>query len=276
MTSHHRTGPETRTPLSYRHVDVFAARAFTGNGLAVFPEDPGLSAAQMLAITQELRHFETIFVSRSDEAGEVQARVFDLFEELDFAGHPVLGAAAVLHERAGGLGVRRWRFHLPRRTVAVATRRTAAGYHAELDQGRPEFLATVPAPGRSEIAAALRLPESALADLPLEIVSTGLRYLIVPVVGGLAEARIVRSDFADLMARHGAQFAYLVDVEALEGRHWNNDGVLEDIATGSAAGCVGAYLAKHRIVYAAATRGDAGSRRMQLLKEAAAAMSSRV
>jgi trans-2,3-dihydro-3-hydroxyanthranilate isomerase len=235
-------------PLSFRHVDVFAAKAFTGNSLAVFPETPGLSTAQMLAITQELRHFETIFLSGSGEAGEVVARVFDLFEELDFAGHPILGAAAVLHERDGDPGMRRWRFHLSKKTVTVTTYRTAAGYHAELDQGKPNFLPSIPTQSRSEVAAALCLPEQALADLPLEVVSTGLRYLIVPVAGGLAEAKIVRSDFADLIARHGAQFAYLVDVEALEGRHWNNDGVLEDVATGSAAGCVGAYLAKHHIV----------------------------
>ncbi|MEV4222102.1 PhzF family phenazine biosynthesis protein [Nonomuraea sp. NPDC049725] len=239
-------------PLSYRHVDVFAATAYTGNSLAVFPGHPGLSGAQMLAITQELRHFETIFLSEPGEAGEVRARVFDLFEELDFAGHPVLGAAAVLHERDGDPGPRRWRFRLRHRTVVVTTHRTAAGHHAAVDQGRPEFLATVPAGGRREIATALRLPETALADLPLEVVSTGLRYLVVPVAGGLAGARIVRDDFADLLARHGAQFAYLVDVEALEGRHWNNDGVLEDVATGSAAGCVGAYLARHRLVPAEA------------------------
>jgi len=43
----------------------------------------------------------------------------------------------------------------------------------------------------------------------------------------------------------GAQFAYLLDADALEGRHWNNDGILEDVATGSAAGCVAAYLRRH-------------------------------
>ncbi|MFE7530329.1 PhzF family phenazine biosynthesis protein [Kitasatospora sp. NPDC057542] len=235
-------------PLSYRHVDVFAGKAFTGNSLAVFPENPGLSAAQMLAITQELRHFETIFLSGADGTQDVTARVFDLFEELDFAGHPILGAAAVLHERDGNPGPRRWTFRLTGRTVEVTTRRTATGYHAQLDQGEPEFLATVPTENRPEVAAALNLPDRALADLPLHVVSTGLRYLIVPVVTGLAEAKIVRNDFADLVARYGAQFAYVIDVEALEGRHWNNDGLLEDVATGSAAGCVGAYLAKHRIV----------------------------
>ncbi|MEV0186473.1 PhzF family phenazine biosynthesis protein [Streptomyces sp. NPDC050625] len=68
------------------------------------------------------------------------------------------------------------------------------------------------------------------------------------MVAGLAEAKIVRSDFAELVGRYGAQFAYVLDVEALEGRHWNNDGVLEDVATGSATGCVGAHLAHNRIV----------------------------
>ncbi|MEU3556769.1 PhzF family phenazine biosynthesis protein [Streptomyces fragilis] len=235
-------------PLRYRHVDVFADTAFTGNSLAVFPDAAGLSAEQMLAITQELRHFETIFLSGADGAPTVAARVFDLFGELDFAGHPLLGAAAVLHERDGGAAPRRWAFRPTGRTVEVTTRRTGAGYHAELDQGPPEFLATVPARDRPEVAAALNLPAGALAPLPAEVVSTGLRYLVVPVVAGLAEARIVRRDFADLLGRYGAQFAYLLDVGALEGRHWNNDGVLEDVATGSAAGCVGAYLARHGVV----------------------------
>jgi len=244
--------PENPVNLHYRHVDVFAARPYSGNSLAVFPDADGLTSPQMLAITQELRHFETIFLGRAapapDVDAQVSARVFDLFGELDFAGHPVLGAAAVLHERAGGTGARRWRFHLTARPVEVTTRSTATGCHAELDQGPPKFLATVPDADRAEIAAALNLPARALAYLSLQVVSTGLRYLVVPVVGGLAEARIVRADFADLVERHGAQFVYVLDVEALEGRTWNNDGVLEDVATGSAAGCVGAYLARHGVV----------------------------
>ena len=44
---------------------------------------------------------------------------------------------------------------------------------------------------------------------------------------------------------YGAQFAYVLDAETLEGRHWNNDGILEDVATGSAAGCVAAFLLRH-------------------------------
>ncbi|WP_327233723.1 PhzF family phenazine biosynthesis protein [Streptomyces sp. NBC_01317] len=244
--------------VGYRHVDVFATGPYTGNSLAVFGADGDLpgrtTAGQLLAITQEVRHFESVFLTPPDAAGVVGARVFDLFGELDFAGHPVLGAAAVLHERLGAAGPRRWTFRLPGATVGVTTAPSAVGVTALLDQGPPRFLGEVPAAGRAGIAGALSLPAGALADLPLEVVTTGLSYLIVPVTSGLAGARISGPDLAALLEEYGARFAYVLDVGALgaaggpEGRSWNNDGVLEDVATGSAAGCVGAFLAKHGLV----------------------------
>jgi PhzF family phenazine biosynthesis protein len=244
------------TPRAYHHVDVFASRPYTGNSLAVLPDALDLTSAQLLAITQELRHFETIFLGPVSADGTVSARVFDLFEELPFAGHPVLGAAAVLHKNAGDPQPRQWVFELSGRRVRAVTRPTAVGYHAAVDQGRPEFLATLDRGAVAPVYEALDLPRpgtgaagtSGGGDLPLEVVSTGLRYLIVPVRGGLDQAGIVRPDFAELLAGHGAQFAYLIDPDTLEARHWNNDGILEDVATGSAAGCAGAYLARHGVV----------------------------
>jgi trans-2,3-dihydro-3-hydroxyanthranilate isomerase len=178
----------------------------------------------------------------------VRARVFDLFGELDFAGHPVLGAAAVLHELAGTGTEREWTFALPARTVGVRTHRDAGGrLSALLDQGRPELIAPTAPLDQVAIAASVGLDRADLdAELPPEIVSTGLRYLIVPVrPSTLGRARIARPDFAEFLGRLGAEFAYLLDAAALEGRHWNNDGVVEDVATGSAAGCVAGYLLRH-------------------------------
>jgi trans-2,3-dihydro-3-hydroxyanthranilate isomerase len=236
---------------TYHHVDVFSDQPYTGNSLAVFVDPPPLDADQMLQLTQELRHFETIFVRTTTASDVVQARVFDLMEELDFAGHPVLGAAAVLHQRAGvAPGEDRfWSFELKAGTVRVGTRSTEAGsVSALLDQGQPRFIAESAPLERSAVAAALSLDPADLVDtLPLEIVSTGLRYLIVPLrdTDALARARIVHPSFDDFLNELGAQFVYALDAEAVEGRHWNNDGVLEDIATGSAAGCVAAYLMRH-------------------------------
>ncbi len=238
--------------LRYSHVDVFSPHPYSGNSLPVFPDSRGLSADQMLRITKELRHFEAIFLEPTNEPGTVRARVFDLFEELPFAGHPIIGAAAVLHHAGSSAEHAAWRFVLADRTVTIATARTAHGYFGLLDQGVPEFLGVI---DRAEwIAPAFGLEASDLrSDLPLEVVSTGLRYLIVPVhSAALSKARI-REDLTDKLRSVGAQFAVLLDESALEVRHWNNDGVIEDIATGSAAGTVGAYRLRHGLAPAGET-----------------------
>lgn len=237
-----------RTPIRYHHVDVFTERPYSGNSLAVFPDSRGLTGTQMDRITKELRHFESIFLESASEDRTRRARVFDLIEELDFAGHPVIGAACVLHALAGTGGTERWTIQLKARTVTVETeRRTAVLYAAVLAQGVAEFLGTPDLATRQDIAAWFSLSAADLdPKLAPEVVSTGLRYLVLPVRSrGLAAAKIAAADLDAKLAGLGAQFAYLIDAESLEGRHWNNDGVVEDVATGSGAGCAAAYLRRH-------------------------------
>jgi trans-2,3-dihydro-3-hydroxyanthranilate isomerase len=233
--------------LSYSHVDVFSPVPFGGNSLPVFGDAASLTAEQMLAITQELRHFEAIFLQPTEQPDTVGARIFDLFTELPFAGHPIIGAAAVLHRCADIDGVQTWRFRLLSRTVEVTTERDGGRYSGWLDQGRPEFLDTVD--DRDHIARAVSLtPQDLDADLPLEVVSTGLRYLIVPVRAGVLGRARITHDITDVLHAVNAQFAVLLDESGLEVRHWNNDGIVEDVATGSAAGTIGAYRLRHGLV----------------------------
>ena|SRR2546421_7131430 len=63
----------------YVHVDVFSSLPYSGNSLAVSPDARGLTAMQMLRITQELRHFETVFCEPAPQSHTVRAWVFDLF-----------------------------------------------------------------------------------------------------------------------------------------------------------------------------------------------------
>jgi PhzF family phenazine biosynthesis protein len=238
--------------FEYRHVDVFSPQPYCGNSLPVFPDARGLSAAQMLCITKELRHFEAIFLEPQAGARGICARVFDLCQELPFAGHPLIGAAAVLHEKSQQNDEYTWDFNLSGRHVTVATKRTGTGYFGFLEQGAPEhFGAVKDAPW---VAAAFGLQQHDLrSDLPLEVISTGLRYLIVPVVpGALERARIARDISANLRSVC-AEFAVLFDESSLEIRHWNNDGVLEDVATGSAAGTIGAYRLRQELAQAGET-----------------------
>ena len=228
----------------YVHVDVFSTRPYSGNSLAVFPNSPGLTADQMLLITQELRHFETVFFEPAGEASAVRARVFDLFEELPFAGHPLIGGAAVLHQQAGQAGPQTWTIELASKTVTVNTDRSEGGYYGLLDQGTPEILP--PMDRRDAFPEAFGLSHSGLhPTLPPQVVSTGLRYLVVPVASGVLGRARIRRDVTPLLSGIGAQFAVLFDEAALEIRHWNNDGIVEDTATGSAAGAIGAYRLRH-------------------------------
>jgi trans-2,3-dihydro-3-hydroxyanthranilate isomerase len=232
----------SKASFNFIHCDVFATRPYSGNSLAVFTDCAGLTGVQMLTITQEMRHFETIFLS--EDNGRLFARVFDLFEELPFAGHPIIGAACTLHREAGADGKREWTIGLQGgREVMVSTEYRDGRYFGTLDQSRPEMIGTVDTKERQGIARAFNLDQ--LAAFPLEVISTGLKYLVVPVAGGLNAARITVPDLEQTLKRLGAEFAYLVDLDTFEGRHWNNDGIMEDVATGSAAGVVGAYALKY-------------------------------
>lgn len=80
--------------LKYHHVDVFSSKPLSGNGVTVFRLGEALPTAVMQELTREMRQFESIFVLHEAGSQTVRAWVFTMEEELDFAGHPVLGAAA--------------------------------------------------------------------------------------------------------------------------------------------------------------------------------------
>jgi PhzF family phenazine biosynthesis protein len=166
-----------------------------------------------------------------------------------------------LHERAGGDPVRRWTIELPAKTVTVETAGDGpvsdgpvsdgpvfdgTGFRAVLDQGRPEYGPSVTGAAVAPVLDGLGLGFADLAPgFEPAVVSTGLRYLVIPVSAtALARAAITAPGFAGRLAAAGAQFAYLLDPDGLEGRHWTNDGRIEDVATGSAAGSAGGYLAR--------------------------------
>jgi len=68
----------------------------------------------------------------------VPARIFTAAEELPFAGHPVIGAAAALHERyAAPEPARSWVFVIAGREIAVRTRPARGYYEAEMKPGLP-------------------------------------------------------------------------------------------------------------------------------------------
>ena len=237
----------TLRTLHFWLVDVFAREPLAGNGLSVFLLDEELPAHAMQRITQEMRQFETIFLRRIEQSSIFNARIFTMEEELPFAGHPVIGAAALLHsELYSTEDVAHLEFVMQDRSINAVSHRQGSSYVAEMDQGVATVEPPIPAAKNEAFLKALNLSITDLTpDLPLQVVSTGLPYLIVPINSNLEHAQIVVRDFEAMLATVGAKFVYVFQVDCLEGRTWDNDGRVEDIATGSAAGPAAAYLVTH-------------------------------
>jgi len=244
MAATDQTIPASRT-IRYRQVDVFSERPMAGNGLAVVQTDDPLDSNLMLEVTRELRQFETVFLHGVGEAG-AHARIFTPEEELEFAGHPILGAAAVLHWEHATDVPADWHIVVAERTLHVVTSQhpSTGIVHADMNQGPAHFTRTLSRAEVRDLAACFSLTEHHLRpDLPSQVVSTGLPYVLLPVnKAGLAACRVVEPDIRERLRRFGADFLYVLDPDVPEGRTWDHAGLVEDVATGSAAGPVGAYL----------------------------------
>lgn len=84
--------------MGYRYYicDVFTARRFGGNQLAVLPEAQGLSDRQMQQIAREFNFAETTFVLPATAGHTRRVRIFTPMAEVPFAGHPNIGTAFAL------------------------------------------------------------------------------------------------------------------------------------------------------------------------------------
>ncbi len=234
--------------MEYYYVDVFSNKVLSGNGLVVvFIDDRHIETQILLKLAQEFKQFETIFLKQK-ESHVFEARIFTVEEELEFAGHPILGAAASVHEHFfKGEEQVEIRFKLAAKEVSTFSKRQETSYSVTMNQGSASYIGEIKE-GEEEVLRALGLKkENKSQKLPLEVISTGLPYLIVPLQSGLEECKIQGPGLESLLDKHGAKFVYVFDEKTLEARTWDNLGKVEDVATGSAAGPLCAYLIKHKL-----------------------------
>ena len=239
--------------FSMVQMDVFSATALEGNSLAVFPDARGLSGEEMQALAREMNLSETTFILPREAAMErergVQVRIFTVREELPFAGHPTLGTAFVLRGASGAAEVA---LDLKVGKIPVRFEGGNGGpVFGEMRQRDPEFGESH---DRKAVADAIGVrPEDIAADVPLETISTGLPFIIVPLAS-LAVARNSTVNWqraAGYLERTHGHFFYFVCRETvdpsarLHARMFFYNG--EDPATGSAAGCAAAWMAAHGV-----------------------------
>jgi trans-2,3-dihydro-3-hydroxyanthranilate isomerase len=226
---------------SFRYVvaDVFTDTPLAGNPLAVFTDARGLDDDEMQRLARELNLSESVFVLPADAGGHARIRIFTPSIELRFAGHPTLGSAFVL---AGPLQVPEIRLETPMGIVPVALERE----HDRIVFGRMQqpLPSWEPFSEAEALLAALRVERS---ELPVEHYDNGARFVYV-ALGSEEEVRALRPDVSALSDVPG-----LLGVSCFvgSGPRWKvrmfapGAGVVEDPATGSAAGPLAVHLARH-------------------------------
>jgi trans-2,3-dihydro-3-hydroxyanthranilate isomerase len=199
----------------------------------------------MQAIAAEMDYSETTFVTGDPSEGAWPVRIFTPTDEVPFAGHPTLGTAAVIREELADGDPDEIVLDLQVGYVPVSV----DGDQFRMRQQPPEFGEAL---GHDSLATVLGLDADQLdRDAPVQVVSTGLPTIIVPLVDRDALTDIE----LDLAAYHGLvddRKAKLVHAFCPDPREPEDDlaarmfapalGVHEDPATGSANGCLAAYL----------------------------------
>lgn len=251
--------------LPFYTADAFAEEPFGGNPVAVIPDATDLTEREFQQIAREMNLSETVFVvPPTDPAAIVKLRIFTPTQEIPFAGHPVIGTFFVLSALQ--------KFPLTQPVTRYVFECNIGLFPVELHvangqvdnvimtQPKPQFLGTAESiQDLYEVSRALGMNKTAIAEthLPIEVVSTGLPVVIVPV-RTLTAVKSIQADPAgitevcDKLGANGIMVFTPVTVEEWADVHTRMFaapiGIWEDPATGSASGALGAYLVKNGVV----------------------------
>ena len=260
-------------------VDAFTKQAFGGNPAGVVPYAGGLSDEEMQAIAREMNCSETAFILESEDPNaDFRIRFFTPAEEVDLCGHATIAACHVLvyqgrimtdHALAQQESMAPSNQEKASSQEIIINQETKAGIlpvHIHWDddyvvdaivmgQRLPVFLGTMEDKGTVAELMGLKASDLELNGLPLQIVSTGLPDLMVPVKD-LATLKAASPDFAK-MARYQKKHdfisihAFTFETEDPENQLSVRDfapsvQIDEEAATGTANGALGAYLVSNK------------------------------
>ena len=240
----------------YHLLDVFTNKKFGGNQLAIFEDATEIPSEMFQNIARELNLSETVFLFPKNTNGRYPMRIFTPVKELPTAGHPSIGTAYFLAQnfpKEDGLITIALNQNIGPIEVKIEMSRKGP-LMATMYQVRPHFGNILD--NRSEIAELFNLTASDLMDYPVQEVSCGVPYIIVPVktlenIQNLTFNTQVwqqlKSTLKDLSVYVFTPQGLLPDSD-LHGRMFAPEiGITEDPATGSANGPLACYLFKYGI-----------------------------
>ena len=177
--------------MKYYIVDAFTLEPFGGNPAGVVLLDDGFpSDVLMRRVAAELRYSETAFVQQNGPT-EFTVRYFTPAAEVDLCGHATIAAFGVLYQ----MGL------LP--DGALCMNHTLAG-DLEVEVGERVMMQMAPPQAIDKPLDVVRLHHIMVGestpqwpDKPIEIISTGLSDIIMPMAG-IDELNAMKPDMADL------------------------------------------------------------------------------
>ncbi|WP_417442046.1 PhzF family phenazine biosynthesis protein [Idiomarina sp.] len=233
-------------------VEAFLVNSFTadgtgGNPAGVVLQADNLSNEEKLEIAQAVGYSETAFVSQDDEV-DFELSFFTVTDEVDFCGHATLAAFSTMYRK----GIVTEGQYIQRTKAGVLAVTVESDGHIVMEQKLPEYLGVFAAGDISEL---IGIDSTVLesTQLPIEVISTGLPDIIVPVpLGYLDEIQVNDRLLSNFCQKHN-----VVGIHAFELCEKGSEltascrnfaplfGIPEESATGSASGALACYLTKH-------------------------------
>ncbi len=231
----------------YRTLDVFTDRPFAGNQLAVFPDAESIPESCLQQLAREIAFSETVYLFPPRQGGNARIRIFTPMSELPFAGHPILGAAVLVADR---LAISSVRLESGSGEISIDVQ-AGPGYAARgtMVQPVPSIAPFAPV---DALLNALGVSQSLS---PVTLYYNGIAHVYVMVEDGETVAGL-QPDYSALteIARDQSLGALGFNVFAGSGNTWKTrmfapaEGIIEDAATGSAAGPLALHLARHGLI----------------------------
>ena len=245
--------------LKFYTLDVFSDKVFGGNPLAIFPEADLLSDDIMQSIASEINYSETVFIQKPiSEKNSAKVKIFTPKNELPFAGHPNVGAGYFLIQHPqfiqGYYSKEKMIFEELAGLVYVSPQYDGQNVIGAEIEAPSMFNTSISIPS-SVISRCIEIDEKFLVDddAPPVVAGVGLDFVIAEVESyeALKKARCNISAFeeADKDYSYGDDFFSLMIFTNNVGKNIVArvfaplSGIVEDAATGSACGALGALLA---------------------------------
>lgn len=227
-------------------LNSFAKTKNGGNPAGVVLEADDLTEDRMNKVAHKVGFSETAFVQKSEKA-HFKVRFFTPQEEVDLCGHATIAAFFLLKDK-GFIPSGKYRLETKTGILDVDVRDNRTVF---MTQALSQFFEKIT---RNEITGCLNISEDQfLPDLPIQIVSTGLRDILIPVKN-LKVLFSLKPNFKKISNVSKKYNVVGFHVFSLETKfrstaHCRNFaplyGIPEESATGTSSGALSCYLFKY-------------------------------